>query len=290
MRTRRHEAGQPRTESRRDNWAKVTAGRYGALLGFGDGPLASLWGGSARWRQRLFRVYCRLFGYPELAAHRRYALIRKALASREAACVVDIGARNGLYILADALLRPQTSYVAIDISLRHLRRVDLAAKQFGLRVFSLTATAEELSLLSESADLVLTIEVLQFVRDDHRAVGEISRILRPGGTWWCEQELGSSEPIVGHSDDPTLTKRRRGHSVAGLTDLAGEHGLTLEKVLDVEGTIGRWWEGLESRILKRRPGLQIMTFPVLRALAALTANHWTDRSPSTKLYCFVKTA
>lgn len=288
IRTRQSGAGQPRARPSPARWLERITARYGALLGYGSDSLAGLWCGPSRWKQHLFRSYCRVFGYPELAAHRRYRLIRKALASRDGARVVDIGARNGLYILADALLRPETSYVAVDISFRHLRRVDLAAKRFGVRVYPLTARAEELGLLSESADLVLTIEVLQFVQDDRGAVKEIARILRPGGTWWCEQELGVADAISSQNEDPTLTRHRGGHSVESLTLLAREAGLRFETACDVEGTIGRWWEGLESRILKRKLGLQIIAFPLLKAFAALTANRWTERSASTRLYSFVK--
>ena len=288
MNTSNSDLGQALRGSERAPWLQPASRRYGALLGFADDQLVGLWCGPARWKQVLFRVYCRIFGYPELAAHRRYPYIRRALASRDAARVVDIGARNGLYILADAVRRPQTHYVAVDISLRHLQRVNRAAKQFGVRVYPLKGSVEELGLPLASVDLVLTIEVLQFVQDDRRAVMEIARVLRPGGTWWCEQELGTGDAISGGSEDPTLVKRRQGHSVDGLTKLARAAGLRLDTVQDVERTIGRWWEGLESRIVKRGLGIQIIAFPMLRALAALTANRWTDRVPSTKLYCFVK--
>ncbi len=236
----------------------------------------------------MFCAYCRLFGYPELAGHRRYRLVREALAGRVSSRVVDVGTRNGLYALAEALSRPQTSYIGIDISQMHLRRLGLAVKQFGLRLHPLAARAEALSLPSESADVVLTIEVLQFVDDDRRAVEEIGRILRTGGLWWCEQELEIEGRVTATVDDPTLTKRRPGHSVQRLTELARSAGMELVNLRRVDGPVGRWWERLEARIRERSRGWHLLAFPALRLLAALTANQWTERVPCTVLYCFEK--
>ncbi len=263
--------------------------RYGALLGFADPVLATAWCGPSRLKQVAFRSYCRLFGYPELAAHRRYSLIREALKSRECSCVVDVGTRNGLYTLADALARPTTTYVGVDISAPHLRRLSAAAKGFSLHVYPLRGRAEALPLPDECADGVLTIEVLQFVNDDRQAVNEIGRVLCRGGLWWCEQELESAGRMTGEPRDRTLLKHRRGHSSEGLQALANAAGLRLVTTRPVDGAIGRWWEGLESRIREHSRTLHLVTFPILRLLAAATANRWTERSPATVLYCFERT-
>jgi SAM-dependent methyltransferase len=199
-----------------------------------------------------------------------------------------VGARNGLYILADALRHPERRYAAVDISRGHMRRVRLAAEHFGVRILPLTSRAEALALPSESADLVLTIEVLQFVEDDRLATSEIGRILRPGGIWWCEQELHSAGRPTRPGEDPTLAKRRLGHSVNRLSDLARAAGMNLVETRPVDGAIGRWWEGLEARIHRWGAGLHLIAFPALRALSSLTASRWTDFSPSTLLYCFEK--
>lgn len=261
---------------------------YGAPLRFATDELAAQWCGSSRLKQRLFRVYCRLFGYPELAAHRRYRLIRQALASRARSCVVDVGTRNGLYAIADALDRPETRYVAIDISRPHLRRLGIAANQFHLRIYPLAARAESLPLPEATADLALTIEVLQFIEDDGQAVKEISRILRSGGAWWCEQELETSGRMGASVTDLTLRKYRPGHSVESLKRLAKAAGMRLISSTPVEGFIGRWWERLESQFRDRGAAVHLLFFPALRALSAATANRWTDRSPATVLYCFEK--
>src|SRR5205823_3014123 len=155
------------------------------------------------------------------------------------------------------------------------------AKHFSLAVRPLAARAEALALPGECTDLVLTIEVLQFVEDDRRAVAEIARVLRRGGLWWCEQELEGAGRVTCPADDPALTKHRPGHSPQRLTELADEAGLRLVTWRRVDGSIARWWQRLESRIRTLSPVLHLLAFPALRALSTATANGWIDRSPAT---------
>ncbi len=267
----------------REKWVSR---RYGDFLAFADDALAATWCGPSRLKQHLFRAYCKMFGYPELAGHRRYRLVCEALGSRVCTCVVDVGARNGFYALADALHRPQTSYYTVDIARSHLHRLGLAARQFGVLVHPIAARAEALSLPDGFADLVLTIEVLQFVQDDRKAVEEIGRILRHRGLWWCEQELDTKGKLNRRTRDPGLMKHRPGHSTKRLTELAESAGMRLVTSYPVDGLVGRWWEGLESRILRLSTGLHLLAFPALRALAALTGNRWMGTLPATVFYCF----
>jgi SAM-dependent methyltransferase len=65
------------------------------------------------------------------------------------------------------------------------------------------ADATQLPLRPSSVDLVVAFDVLEHIDDDHVAVGEIRRVLRPGGTALiavpCDMRLWSAHDVaVGH--------------------------------------------------------------------------------------------
>jgi SAM-dependent methyltransferase len=107
--------------------------------------------------------------------------IRAPLVGRAAGDVLEIGAGDGgnlPYIPKDVHL---TLLDANPYMLRYLRaratRLNLAACQ------ALAAGAERLPFPSASFDTVLSIHVLCSVADQESVLGEIRRVLRPGGTF-----------------------------------------------------------------------------------------------------------
>ena len=266
---------------------------HGRALAYLDSPTLATWTGSSRARVALFRWYVRLFGYPELAAQRRFRPVQEMLGRCGGRVVLDLGAGNGLYSIADAIRRPGSLHFLADISARHMHRAEATGRALGLPVGAVVCSAEALPLRSASVDAVLLIEVLQFVDDDVRVVEEVGRVLRSGGLWLCEQECASDEPPVNaggsrNRPEPRLTKRRKGHSVERLCRLASRAGLALQGSEVVSGRISRWWEGLEARILGRSRTLHLVLFPMGRALAWLSALSPLERTPGTVLYVFRK--
>ena len=189
---------------------------------------------AASARIALFRWYLRLFGYPELAAHRRFRPIQEQLGRVGGSVVLDLGAGNGLYSIADAIRRPGSTHVLADLSARHMHRATATGHSLGLPVRSLVCSGEAVPLGTGTVDTVLVIEVLQFVDDDVGVIDEIGRVLRPGGFWVCEQECAPDEPPAetGGSrtrHEPRLTKRRKGFSRDRLARLAARAGMVLQE-------------------------------------------------------------
>jgi SAM-dependent methyltransferase len=244
-------------------------------------------------RVPFFRWFVRLFGFPELAAHRRFRQVEEQLGRAGGRVVLDLGAGAGLYSLADAIRRPDTTHVLADVSRRHMQRATVTSRSVGLGASGVVSSAEAVPFAADSVDTVLMIEVLQFIDDDVGVVGEIGRVLRPGGVWVCEQEqMPDDAPLKTaeqqERNEDRLTKRRAGYSAPRLRDLAARNGLVLESSRVVSGRISRWWEGVGARILGRSRALHIMIFPLVRVLAALTRLLPPEAEPGTVLYVFRK--
>jgi SAM-dependent methyltransferase len=263
---------------------------FGRALAYLDAPTLATWSGSSGVRLLLSRWYARLFGFPELAAHRRFRPVQGMLRRHGGEKVLDLGAGNGLYSIADAVNRPRSAHVLADVSVRHMRRATATGRALALPIWGIACSAEALPLAAESVDTVLLIEVLQFIEDDRTAVGEAARVLRPGGVLLCEQERPPFGASVVRTAEPRLQKRRVGYTAEALCELALGAGLVLEASQMVSGPMGRWWESLDGRIFRRNRTLHLVLFPFARLLAWLSAPAAVKGRPGTVLYLFRRTS
>jgi ubiquinone/menaquinone biosynthesis C-methylase UbiE len=122
---------------------------------------------------RFARVIARSGNYTELSRHRR------ALLAGLHGSVVEIGAGAG----ANFAHYPATvsDVVAVEPE-PHLRRLaEIAAADAPVRVCVVDALAESLPLRSASFDAAVLCLVLCSVAEQAAALGEVRRVLRPGG-------------------------------------------------------------------------------------------------------------
>jgi SAM-dependent methyltransferase len=105
---------------------------------------------------------------------------------RAGARVLDVGCGIGRHVLETA--RVPGVHVGVDLAREDLRKArywrDLIRKKEGLPggVSFLEATAERLPFGDGIFDHVVCTEVLEHVPDDRAVLGELLRVLRPGGT------------------------------------------------------------------------------------------------------------
>jgi len=93
--------------------------------------------------------------------------------------VLDVGCGNG-YVLS-RYAREGANTVGIDLT---ATAIELSRRRFALEALPgafLTGSAEELPFPTESFDCVCSMGVLHHTPDTEKAVGEIHRVLRPGG-------------------------------------------------------------------------------------------------------------
>jgi SAM-dependent methyltransferase len=95
---------------------------------------------------------------------------------------IEIGAGTGYFCLNLLQLGLVQRATGTDISDGMLAALRASAEELGLKVETVRADAEELPLADESFDLAFGHAVLHHLPDLERALGELYRVLRPGGT------------------------------------------------------------------------------------------------------------
>jgi SAM-dependent methyltransferase len=156
---------------------------------------------------------------------------------------LDYGCGEGRYLRVWRGLFPDCALTACDISDQAMRHAGRVVRD----VTFVPMSDEGVSLDGEQFDLVTSIEVLEHVRDADRAVGEIARLLRPGGLlllttpsanrysleWLVNRARGGLLPSFdGYgrfaTDEPGHLRRL---DDAQLTALLRRHGLSPQRVL-----------------------------------------------------------
>jgi SAM-dependent methyltransferase len=140
--------------------------------------------------------------------------------------LVDVGSGRGgpgLWVAAAT----GASYLAVDIAAAGLAEVQARAASLGLadRVRVAEGSFEVLPLSGEEAAAVMSIDALLFTPDKPAAIGELARVLRPGGrlvltTWdYHSQPQGRPPQVADHRP---------------LLEAAGFHVLAYEETPDWE--------------------------------------------------------
>ena len=200
----------------------------------------------ARWRQtRLGQITERL----------ECELILEMAGPLEGRRALDVGCGDGTYALAAARRGARVS--GVDRSLPMLEAARKRAEELGLRVARVAGDARSLPFGREIFDVVFAVTVLCFVEDAARAVGEMARVLKPGGRI-VVGELGrwslwaASRRLRGWLGSRTW-RRARFRSAAELERLLGAAGLVTARV---EGAVyyppmasaARWMAPVDPRL------------------------------------------
>jgi SAM-dependent methyltransferase len=116
--------------------------------------------------------------------------------------MIDVGCGSGQTMTWFRTLRPEWETYGFDLALEGVA----AARHFGERV--LVGSALEIPLASASADIVVTLDVLQHLPlpdGDLAALAEMRRVLRPGGHLFVRTNA-QAFPVT--ADDPTYNFRK----------------------------------------------------------------------------------
>jgi SAM-dependent methyltransferase len=97
--------------------------------------------------------------------------------------VLDVGCGGGWLVRRLAAQAPQGSVVGIDVSDEMVRRAQLASAGVPNAQFQ-QGTAEEIPAPPASFSKVISVESAYYWHDPARGLGEIFRVLEPGGAAW----------------------------------------------------------------------------------------------------------
>jgi len=142
----------------------------------------------ARVYETFSRFYDYIYSWLFAAPHRRVAKAASAAGRR----ILEIGAGTGLVLRHYGVDR---DIVAADLSIHMLRKAQEKVRRFGLAhvrgVAAMDAAA--MAFADESFDVVAAPFVITLVPEPERALDEIARVLRPGGTIVIISRFGAED-------------------------------------------------------------------------------------------------
>jgi ubiquinone/menaquinone biosynthesis C-methylase UbiE len=104
--------------------------------------------------------------------------------------ILDVGCGTGAFLASLAHRFESSQLSGVDPSVEML---SVARDRLESNVVLVAARAEELPFSDESFDAVVSTNVFHFLREPRRALGEMRRVLRPGGRLiisdWCDDFL-----------------------------------------------------------------------------------------------------
>ncbi len=98
--------------------------------------------------------------------------------------LLDIGCGGGL--LSEEFAKAGYSVTGVDPSLRSIETARRHAAEEGLEIAYHTATGERLPFADASFDFAACCDVLEHVNDPSKVIGEIARVLKPGGLFFYD--------------------------------------------------------------------------------------------------------
>jgi ubiquinone/menaquinone biosynthesis C-methylase UbiE len=186
-------------------------------------------------------------------------LLRHPLPER--ARILDVGCGTGEIASRLAGRFPAATLLGVDLEEPHLERARASCAGFGERVRFAVADALALPLPDASFDLVVSRHLVQAVPDPRRALGEMVRVLAPGGRLhvlaedygmlWCHPTPSGSDafwqrypPRYGRAVGCDLFVGRKGFTLLaelGMTDVAVDY-VVVDTVRVPRETFARIWE------------------------------------------------
>jgi len=152
--------------------------------------------------------------HPQWMTDRFHIQSKKCLSKLRNSMVLDIGSGNASYL---GLIHPSNNLYTIDYPATNKKY------QIKPTIFS---DARCLPVADAQADVVLLFEVLEHVEDAEKVIGEIRRVLRPGGEFYL------SVPFIYPIHDAPNDYCR--FTVYGLTQILKNGGFEVAK-LDIHG-------------------------------------------------------
>lgn len=146
-------------------------------------------------------------------------LINQLLDGETGGRMLDCGCGSGMYQKKMRQRADQVWAMDIDtVNLKYCLREKLITNT------AIRGDASSLPFASSIFDAVLCSEVIEHITNDSRAVGELSRVLKPGG------RLIISVPVPpGNIDQDAFGHKREGYTLEALSKLLKENGLSVKK-------------------------------------------------------------
>lgn len=150
----------------------------------------------ATWGRAFAQIYNTAFILAERRGLRR---VRRDLVAQSKGRVVEIGAGTGLNL--DYYSESVSELVLTEPSPHMAGKLRERARHASLNIRVLEAPAEALPFDDDSVDTVVSTLVLCTVTDPQKALREVARVLRPGGSLLFAEHVRSGSPRAARWQD-----------------------------------------------------------------------------------------
>ena len=137
------------------------------------------------------RLFAACYDALNWGVERRLSVYRRETAGRTWGDVLEIGAGTGANL---PFYPAEVRLTAVEPNQHMVRRLRRKAARTGRRITVRSDAGENLPFTNESFDCVVTTLVLCMVEEVDRVVGEIRRVLRPGGAFFFYEHVVSPRP------------------------------------------------------------------------------------------------
>ena len=183
--------------------------------------------------------------------------------------ILDAGCGDGFYALRLARRYPRCQVTALDIDDVRIER--LTAMAAGLGLDNLQPAAQNLLEMTESEvyDLIVCVDVLEHLEEDHEAVQRLARSLKPGGTLLVHTPQRDQRRYASPMPDYRIYGHvREGYAPAELAKLLEGTGLQPIRIYRTFGLWGSLAAELHERSYPRRP-IWAVLLPAILLFTAL---------------------
>ncbi len=195
------------------------------------------------------------------------------LITSDTQAVLDAGCGVGRHAFYLARRFPHITVTGLDNREEVVARAQAKAQRAGLRNLRFTQGDLTAPLPEDAYDVIYSIDVLEHIEDDVRALRQMARALRPGGWLAIHTPLTPQTHWIRRFDLEHLKNplhAREGYRRGELEAKVQAVGLTVNRTVYTHGPWGTlaWdlWKWSRYRV-----GRTLVLLPVLRALVALEA-------------------
>lgn len=175
--------------------------------------------------------------------------LRKAIRDGRAEDVLDAGSGFGQYSYYVAR-KTGRSVTGVDINRAEIEKCTLFARKLGMKNLSFDFADLEKLGFENKFDLIVSVDVMEHLRDDVAVFRNFARALRPGGQIVISTPSNFGGSDVHDEGEHSFIEEhfREGYSAEEITSKLGTANLKTESVRYTYGKVGSWYWNLAIKI------------------------------------------
>lgn len=242
-------------------------------------------GKSVRLNASLFKLILKTIGIPHLGTGMRLKLLLMALEKMKPLVKTCLDAGCGYGFVSFQLAKHGLNITALDSDHKRLSVAKKLNQILLPSVNFLKGSIYQLPFKDESFDLVVCLEVLEHLKNDKKALQEISRVTKNGGY----TVISFPQYQQNIKDFKKLGHIRPGYHLSDLQEQASKLGLQLDSLYPYGRTpLGKLALNIDYYASLLAPAFAALLFPFLYPLLIIDSNLDAKDQPSNYLAVFRK--